>query len=110
MEALRVRASVIVFFLLAGIFVAVRLWNLGTFCLDSDEIWSLTCARESWSGLFHEAGFDIVHPPLFYMLLKLWIAIGGSSLIWLRLLPAALSFAALVPFYFLCRSLGLSRG
>jgi len=108
MDAFKLRGSAVAFLLLAGVFVTVRLWNLGTFCLDSDEVWSLTCARESWSGLFREAGSDIVHPPLFYMLLKLWVSIGGSSLMWLRLLPALLSFAALAPFYFLCRSVGLS--
>jgi hypothetical protein len=107
MEVSKPRLSAVVFFLLAALFVTVRLWNLGTFCLDSDEVWSLTCARESWSGLLSKAGFDIVHPPLFYMLLKLWILIGGTSLMWLRLLPALLSFTALVPFYFLCRSIGL---
>jgi uncharacterized membrane protein len=107
LDVSKLRGSTVVLLLLAAIFVAVRLWNLGTFCLDSDEVWSLTCARAGWSGLFQQAGFDVVHPPLFYMLLKLWIAIGGTGLMWLRLLPALLSFAALAPFYFLCRLVGL---
>ncbi len=46
---------------------------------------------------------------MFYILLKLWIAIGGDSLLWVRLLPALFSVLALVPFYFLCRDLGLSE-
>src|SRR5437763_5224112 len=41
------------------------------------------------------------------MLLKIWIGIGSVGLLWVRLLPALLSFAALIPFYFLCRSVGL---
>jgi hypothetical protein len=107
MDALKPRGSAVALFLLAGIFVGLRLWNLGTFCFDSDEVWSLTCARASWSGLFQAVGSDVVHPPLFYLLLKVWISMGGIALIWVRLLPAVLSFAALAPFYFLCRSVGL---
>lgn len=98
-----------VFFLLAAIFVVIRLWNIRTFCLDSDEVFSLSCAHGSWAALFQKAAFDLVHPPLFYILLKLWIAIGGDSLLWVRLLPALFSVLALVPFYFLCRDLGLSE-
>lgn len=96
-----------VFCLPAAVFVVLRLWNLQTFCLDSDEIWSLSLARSSWMDLLRGAAYDIVHPPLFYMLLKLWVSIGNTSLLWLRLLPALFSFAALIPFYFLCRAVGL---
>jgi len=98
-----------VFFLLAAIFVVIRLWNIATFCLDSDEVFSLTCAQASWTVLFQKAAFDLVHPPLFYILLKLWIGIGGDSLVWVRLLPALCSCLALVPFYFLSRGLRLSE-
>jgi len=101
------RPATIVFFVLAGTFATIRLWNLETFCLDSDEVWSLTCARSTWNGLFSNAAFDLVHPPLFYILLKIWVAIGGMGLFWVRMLPALISFAALIPFYFLCRSVGL---
>jgi hypothetical protein len=37
-----------------------------------------------------------------------WIAIGGESLLWLRLLPALISVATIVPFVLLCRELRLS--
>ncbi|HXL81781.1 MAG TPA: glycosyltransferase family 39 protein [Pyrinomonadaceae bacterium] len=50
---------------------------------------------------------DIIHPPLFYLLLKIWIAIGGESLLWLRLLPALFGIAAIIPFFLLCRELDL---
>jgi hypothetical protein len=98
-----------VFFLLAATFVVIRLWNIQTFCLDSDEVFSLACAQAPWTALFQKAAFDLVHPPLFYILLKVWIGIGGDSLVWVRLLPALFSFLSLVPFYFLCRGLGLSQ-
>ena len=103
-----ITASGAVFCLLAVVFIAVRLLNLVIFCLDSDEVFSVSLASHPWSGLFRDAGYDIVHPPLFYMLLKLWIHAGGTSAVWVRLLPALFSFASLVPFYYLCRSLRLS--
>jgi hypothetical protein len=105
----RVNASGVVFLLLVAAFIAVRLLNLPTCCLDSDEVFSVTLSTKPWSDLFQAAGRDIVHPPLFYMLLKLWIAIGGTGYVWLRLLPALFSFLSLIPFYYLCcRSLRLN--
>jgi uncharacterized membrane protein len=49
----------------------------------------------------------MVHPPLFYLLLKLWVGIGGESVFWLRLFPALTAMAAIVPFYLLCKELRL---
>jgi uncharacterized membrane protein len=51
---------------------------------------------------------DLIHPPLFYALLKIWIAIGGESLLWLRLLSVLLSVAAIIPILLLCRTLKLN--
>lgn len=92
--------------LVAG-FVLVRLWNLTTFCLDSDEIFSLLCARYSLPHLLKSVQADVVHPPLFYMLLWVWRRIGGESLLWLRLLPFFLSLLALVPVWIIFRQLRL---
>jgi uncharacterized membrane protein len=103
-----ITASSAVFLFLIAAFIGVRLLNLVIFCLDSDEIFSVSLAQRSWSGLFHEVGYDVVHPPLFYMILKLWIYVGGSGTVWVRLLPALFSFGSLIPFYYLCRSLRLS--
>ena len=50
---------------------------------------------------------DIVHPPLFYVFLKLWILLGGESLLWLKLFPVLSGIAMVVPFILLCRELGL---
>ncbi|MCY7347497.1 MAG: glycosyltransferase family 39 protein, partial [Pyrinomonadaceae bacterium] len=49
-----------------------------------------------------------IHPPFFYFLLKIWIAVGGESLFWLRLFPVTFSIVAVVPFLLLCRQLKLS--
>ena len=76
--------------LVAG-FIAIRLWNLTAFCLDSDEIFSLLCARYNIGHLLQSVRADVVHPPLFYLLLWGWVKVGGESMPWLRLMPFLLS-------------------
>ncbi len=94
---------------LAVVFIAVRVANLTTFCLDSDEVFSVRIARLGGGAMLDAAARDAVHPPLFYALLKVWIGIGGESRLWLRLLPFAFSIAALPVFLLLCRELRLNR-
>jgi len=85
------------------LYIAVRIWRLNDSCLWFDEIFSVHAAEHSWLGLFSFAAADLIHPPLFYILLKTWILLGGESLLWLRLLPAFISFVAVIPFLLLCR-------
>jgi hypothetical protein len=107
--ALRLRRpEVIALCALAAAFVCIRLWNLTTFCLDSDEIFSLLCARDDPARLLHAVRSDVVHPPLWYLLLWLWVRIGGQSLLWVRLLPFLLSIAALGPAWIVFRQLRLT--
>ncbi|HVF48816.1 MAG TPA: glycosyltransferase family 39 protein, partial [Pyrinomonadaceae bacterium] len=95
-------------FALAVLLCAVlRLWRLNGSCLWFDELFGVHAARHGWGGMFGFVVADIIHPPLFYVLLKLWIALGGESLSWLRLLPALTAIATLVPFALLCRELRL---
>ena len=94
--------------LLSGTFIAFRLWHPTRFCLYSDEIFSVETARHTWGGLITFVIEDVVHPPLFYMLLKAWIMIGGESLLWLRLLPILAAILSLIPFFLLCRELRLN--
>ncbi len=90
-----------------ALFVGARLWRLTTACLWFDEIFGVHAARMKWREMLKFVAADIIHPPLFYVLLKLWIALGGESLLWLRLLPVVLSTAALVPLILLSRELKL---
>lgn len=94
--------------LIASIYVSVRFWALSDSCLWFDEIFSVHAAEHTWNGLLDFVALDLVHPPLFYISLKLWIAIGGEGLLWLRLFPAFLSVTAVVPFVLLCRQLKLA--
>jgi len=97
----------VVFALVVGLFVAARLWHLTAYSLWVDEIFSLWVARHDWSDLINLVIRDVVHPPLFYLLLKVWIGIGGESLLWLKLFPALTAIATIIPFFLLCRELKL---
>jgi hypothetical protein len=93
--------------LVVCLYGAARVWRLTATCLWFDEIFSVHAARHAWGDLWRFAAADLIHPPLFYALLKLWTAAGGESLLWLRLFPALTAIAALVPFLLLARELRL---
>jgi hypothetical protein len=89
------------------VFAALRFWNLTASCLWFDEIFSIHAATLEWRNLFWFVAQDLIHPPLFYVLLKIWISFGGETLFWLRFFPVFFSLLALVPFILLCRQLKL---
>src|SRR5215207_158297 len=93
--------------LVVALYAAARLWRLDAACLWFDELFGVHAARHTWGGMLRFVAADLIHPPLFYALLKLWVAAGGESLLWLRLFPALTSFAAIVPFLLLARELRL---
>ena len=69
------------------IYLWLRFWNLSEACLFFDEIFSLHAARQSWGSMLWFVAQDLIHPPLFYILLKIWTGIGGDGLFWVRLFP-----------------------
>ena len=93
--------------LIVLVFVILRFWKIGTFSLWGGEAFTMIGVQMGWSDMFAYIIDDIVHPPLFYILLKLWVAIGGESTVWLKLFPVISGVALVVPFYLLCRELGL---
>lgn len=104
---LRRPSSITIFALIVVVFIGARLWQLTASCLWFDEVFSVHAARHEWSRLLGFVAADIIHPPLFYALLKVWISIGGESLLWLRLFPVLTSIAVIIPFFLLCRELRL---
>lgn len=104
------KSSLILFALAVALFIAARLWRLTASCLWFDEIFGVHAARHNWRGVIDFVAADIIHPPLFYLLLKIWIGVGGESLLWLRLFPALTAIAAVVPFVLLSRELRLKPG
>lgn len=97
-----------IIFSICIVYILLRLWNLTASCLWFDEIFSVHAAEHDWTDLFWFVAQDLIHPPLFYVLLKIWISIGGESLFWLRFFPVVFSIAALAPFILLCRELKLN--
>jgi hypothetical protein len=91
-------------------FIAMRLWRLTAVSLDGDEIFSLLLARSKWGDLLNGVVSDAIHPPLFYVLLKIWVWVGGESLLWLRLFPVVASALSLIPLFYLCRDLKVPAG
>ena len=90
------------------IYIALRFWHLTDSCLWFDEIFSVHAAEHHWKELFWFVAQDLIHPPLFYVFLKIWVFIGGESLFSLRLFPVVFSITAVVPFLLLCRQLKFS--
>ncbi len=103
------KPSSILFALAAGLYIAARLWVADYNFTNPDEFFSLGIVRRNWGGLMGGVVDDVVHPPLFYLLLKLWVGVGGESLAWLKLFPALVAIAAIVPFCLLCQELRLGR-
>ncbi|HSE20111.1 MAG TPA: glycosyltransferase family 39 protein, partial [Pyrinomonadaceae bacterium] len=99
--------AVLIFILIAAVFVALRFWRLTSYGLWFDETFSLHAARLGSTELLKFVARDIVHPPLFYVALKGWITIGGESLLWLKLFPLITSILSIIPFVLLSRELRL---
>lgn len=87
---------------------ALRANIVGEDCLWFDEIFSVHAATQPWDNFFNFIALDLIHPPLFYIILKAWIAIGGESVTSLRALPVALWAISLIPFSMLARELKLN--
>lgn len=101
--------QVAVFALVVAAYVAIRFWRLTDSCLWFDEIFSVHAAEHSWNTILSFIALDLIHPPLFYVLLKLWITAGGESLFWLRLFPVVFAVVSLVPFILFLREIKQNR-
>lgn len=97
------------FVLVVTVYVVLRFWHLTDSCLWFDEIFSVHAAEHSWDTILSFVALDLIHPPLFYVLLKIWIAIGGESLFWLRLFSVIFAVVSLVPFILFLREMKQKR-
>src|SRR5438105_1608327 len=74
------RTSRLIFALVAVLYAALRIWNLTAYGLFSDEVFSAETVHHAWTQMQWAIIEDVVHPPLFYCLLKAWIIAGDSLL------------------------------
>jgi uncharacterized membrane protein len=77
--------------------------------LENDEAFSYSLAMLPWGEAWSLAVADASHPPVFTMVLKTWIAIGDSSLLWVRMLPALSMCLLIAPFLLLADELAIPR-
>lgn len=90
--------------------VLLRAWHLGRYSLWYDEVFSVVAARSSWSGTFRQILIDRVHPPVFYICLKVWIALIGDSIVRLRLFSVLFSTVTFIPIWNCVKRTRLSSG
>ncbi|MBU0492727.1 MAG: glycosyltransferase family 39 protein [Chloroflexi bacterium] len=75
--------------------LALRAGGLGAWSVTHDDAYGLWVATQPLSDVLPAIVRD-VHPPLYYLLLHGWLALGPHSDMWARL-PSVLAGAALVP-------------
>lgn len=71
--------------------LVIRVWGLSAHSLDFDESWSLHLTHSPLDkvlGLAIGQGPDL-HPPIYYLMLRVWVSLFGSSEIALRSLSVA---------------------
>jgi hypothetical protein len=96
-------------FTVSSLALGLRLFAIGRYGFDGDEIFSLRAAGGTWHHLLLSAINDKSHPPLFYALLRLWQLLTPANESYVRLLSVLLG-TALVPVAFaICRKLRLAE-
>lgn len=83
--------------------LVLRLHRLAEPVLRWDEGWSLAHASLNWGELLRIAALDW-HPPLYTVLLKLWIGLAGVSTFSLRYLSVLLGVLAVPLAYIVARA------
>jgi hypothetical protein len=74
-----------------GLFQGYSYWG--------DELFSVTASLDSWSNLYRKWLLQIdIHPPLYHVLLKLWMSVFGASEVSTRLLSAGSAVLTLLIF------------
>lgn len=75
--------------------IALRLWQIDATSLWMDEAWSVWIANRPFAGVLALVRQADVHPPLYYILLRIWMSVFGSSPAAVRSLSVVLSSAAI---------------
>ena len=102
-RAARVPLLALVAVIAAG--AAVRVFRLALPGLTSDEAFSWRLATYTAADIAQRTAED-VHSPLFYFVLKAWLALAGDSAAALRSLSVLLGLAAIVAVYAAVRAAG----
>lgn len=88
--------------------IIIRLYHLTARSLWFDEAFSWRLIQFPWTEMISRAAAD-VHPPLYYLILKAWAFVFGSSLLSLRTFSVVLAAFAIVLIYLFCVTAFRSR-
>ena len=80
----------------------LRVRDISVRAIWLDEAFSIRLAQFDWTEVAARSAADS-HPPLFYLLLKSWMAVFGSSPLAVRSLDAILGVATIAVVYLLAR-------
>lgn len=86
-------------FLITLVGLAIRLYNLTAISLWHDEAFSALLVKYSWGEMMYRIGLD-VHPPMYYIFLRIWSDVFGHSLFALRGMSVFFGVGTIVATYF----------
>ncbi len=81
-----------------------RLYHLGTKSIWLDEAFSISISHRSLIDVLQMTVRTDTHPPLYYLLLKIWLLFSQSET-WVRLLSSIFSIASIPVMYLLANKL-----
>jgi mannosyltransferase len=89
--------------ILVAIFITlvVRIYNIEQKNVWFDEVYSWKLAQESFIQVIGLSSGDI-HPPLYYIVLKIWMMVFGDSVFSIRFLSVVFSMFSLIFIYKIC--------
>jgi uncharacterized membrane protein len=90
--------NLILLFLALSVITAYEISILTDISLWHDEAFSGLLPKYSWKEMLYRIGLD-VHPPFYYILLKIWVAIFGNTVFTLRLFSVFFGILAVITFY-----------
>ena len=91
---------------IVGVATVLRAVQLGHDSLWVDEAFSARIAGSGWGSLFDQATSADPNPPLYYVILHLWIGLFGDSELALRSLSAVVGVLLVFVVYMVGRKLG----
>lgn len=96
------KKSIALLFLVLIIVTGFELSILTKMALWHDESFSALLTRYSFKEMIYRTGLD-VHPPFYYILLKVWAGLLGDSLFSLRSFSVFFGISAVLTIYFLVK-------
>ncbi|SRR5579871_97142 len=88
---------------------ALRVILLGQHSFWFDEAYVYRVTQGSWPGLFAQLRVQDAHPPLYYVLMKLWVRVAGDSEVAMRVPSVCFSVATVGLTYALARRVAPDR-